>query len=98
MEYWTKYSQVLRGHWGEYYETMSNSNKFFRPFRKYAHLFLDGYERPYVIPYHVNVMILQFDGSVETIHSLGIDRDYDDEITDEGDDDIDEYNSDDDDV
>lgn len=97
MEYWTKYSQVLWGHWCEYYETMSNSNKFFHPFRKYAHLFLDGYERPYVIPYHVNVMILQFGGSLETIHRLGIDRDYD-ETTDEDYDDIDEYNSDDDDV
>ena len=97
MDIWDKYSLILWEHWCLYVEIKSNSNKFFHPFRKYVHLFLDGYERPYVIPYYVNVMILQFGGSLETIHRVGIDRDYD-ETTDEGDDDNDDYDSDDDDI
>ena len=89
-EIWDQYRLVLRQHWCLYVATMSNSNKFFRSFRQHVHLFLDGYERPCVIPYHVNVMILQFGGTLETMHCVGIDRDYD-EITTEDD----NYNSDD---
>ena len=89
MDIWDEHRLVLRQHWCLYVATMSNSNKFFRSFRQHVHLFLDGYSRPCVIPYHVNVMILQFNGSLETIHRLGIDQDYD-ETTDEGDDDNDD--------
>ena len=89
MEYSTKYALVLWEHWVSYYEAMCESNKSFHPFKKYIHLFMDGYESPYVIPYYINVMILQFDGSLEVIWRLGIDKDYG-ETTDEGDDDDDD--------